>query len=304
MNVLIADDEPVSRRLLEILLNKWGYNVSVAADGEEAWRVLQGSTRFSIAILDWMMPGMDGVQVCRKIRQSETRPPMYVLLLTAKQATEDANGRYESVADDYLPKPYAAHELKARLRAARRIIELENQLEAARESIKVATTHDPLTGLWNRSAILEVLHREIHRARRQSSPLTVLMVDIERLKEINHQYGHLAGDAVLRETARRIRSNIRSYDSVGRTDGGQFVIVAPSCDHTGALNQSCRLHSKICQQAIKTFAGDFPLTVRLGIAVGCNNHQAHDFISAADSALAEARKTGKSSIIYDVHKPI
>jgi len=304
MNVLIADDEPVSRRLLEILLNKWGYNVSVAADGEEAWRVLQGSTRFSIAILDWMMPGMDGVQVCRKIRQSETRPPMYVLLLTAKQATEDANGRYESVADDYLPKPYAAHELKARLRAARRIIELENQLEAARESIKVATTHDPLTGLWNRSAILEVLHREIHRARRQSSPLTVLMVDIERLKEINHQYGHLAGDAVLRETARRIRSNIRSYDSVGRTDGGQFVIVAPSCDHTGALNQSCRLHSKICQEAIKTFAGDFPLTVRLGIAVGCNNHQAHDFISAADSALAEARKTGKSSIIYDVHKPI
>jgi len=304
MNVLIADDEPVNRRLLEILLNKWGYSVSVAVDGEQAWHILQTSARPSIAIIDWMMPGMDGVQLCRMIRQSETLPPIYVLLLTAKQATEGANGRYESVADDYLPKPYAAHELKARLRAARRIIELENQLEATRKSIQIATTHDPLTGLWNRSAILEILHREIHRARRFSSPLTVVMIDIEHLKEINHQYGHLAGDSALRETARRVRSSIRQYDSLGRSDGGQFVVISPCCDRSGALSQGGRLHSKICQQPIETYAGAFSLAARLGIAVGLDNHQAHDFISAADSALAEARKTGKASIIYDVHKLI
>lgn len=304
MNVLIADDEPVNRRLLEILLNKWGYSVTVAVDGEEAWHILQTSERPSMAIIDWMMPGIDGVQLCRMVRQSETRPPMYILLLTAKQATEDASGRYESVADDYLAKPYAAQELKARLRAARRIIELENQLEATRESIQVATTHDPLTGLWNRSAILEILHREIHRARRYNSPLAVVMIDIEHLKEINHQYGHLAGDSALREAARRIRSSIRQYDSLGRSDGGQFVIISPCCDRAGALSQGSRLHSTICQPSIETYAGTFSLSARLGIAVGCNNHQAHDFISAADSALAEARKTGKPSIIYDVHKLI
>lgn len=304
MNVLIADDEPVNRRLLEILLNKWGYSVSVAVDGKEAWRILETSVRPHIAIIDWMMPGMDGIQLCRMIRQSETWPPIYLLLLTAKQATEGENGRYESVADDYLPKPYAAHELKARLRAARRIIELENQLKATRENIQIANTHDPLTGLWNRSAVLEILHREIHRARRQGSPLAVLMVDIEHLKEINRQYGNLAGDSALREAARRIRSSIRQYDSLGRSDGGQFVIISPCCDHAGALSHCSRLQSKICQQSVETYAGSFPLAIRLGIAVGYNNHQAHDFISAADSALAEARKTGKTSIIYDVHKLI
>jgi diguanylate cyclase (GGDEF)-like protein len=304
MKVLIADDEPVNRRLLEILLNKWGYDVSVAVDGEEAWRALQTTTRPRIAILDWMMPGMDGVQVCRKIRQDETGPSMYMLLLTARQATEDANGRFESVADDYLPKPYAAHELKARLRAARRILELEDQLEAARKTIQIETTHDPLTGLWNRSSILEILHHEIHRARRQTSSLAVLMVDIEHLGEVNHRHGHLVGDAVLREAARRIRSSIRLYDSVGRYGGGQFVIVSPACDRPGALSQAHRVRSKICLEPIETFEGDVPLTVRVGIAVGCDNHQAHDLISAADGALAEARKTGEPALVYDIHKLI
>ena len=294
MEVLIADDEPVSRRLLEILLNKWGYKVTVTSDGEEAWHALQNGTCPRIAILDWMMPGMDGIQVCQKIRQHDTRSHTYVLLLTARQATEDANGRFEASADDYLAKPYAAQELKARLRAARRILELEDQLQAARDGIKVETTHDPLTGLWNRSSILEILHREIHRARRQGSSLAALMVDIDHLKQINHQHGHLAGDAVLREAARRIRSSIRLYDSMGRYGGGQFVIVSPACDGPGALSQAHRIRSNISQETIKTFEGDFPVTVSLGIAAGANHQQAHELISAADSALAEAKKAGRN----------
>jgi diguanylate cyclase (GGDEF)-like protein len=296
MKVLVADDEPVNRRLLEILLNKWGYEVSVAADGEEAWQHIQSSTNPRIAILDWMMPGMDGVEVCRKIREDKSRPPVYVLLLTAKQATEDANGRYESVADDYLAKPYSAHELKARLRSARRILELEDQLQEASDAIQIETTLDTLTGLWNRSSILEILHREIHRAGRNSSSLTVLMIDIDHLKDINHQHGHLAGDAVMREAARRMRSSIRIYDSLGRYSGGQFVIVSPDCDHSGAMSQAQRIQSKISQEEFKTFKGDFPVTISMGIVVGCNNHQAHELISAADAALAEAKKAGPNRI--------
>jgi diguanylate cyclase (GGDEF)-like protein len=292
LNILIADDEPVSRRLLEILLNKWGYGVTVATDGEEAWRALQNGSCPRIAILDWMMPGMDGIEVCKRIRQHESRLSVYVLLLTAKQATEDANGKFESVADDYLSKPYAAQELKARLRAARRIIELEDQLQGAREAMKIETTRDPLTGLWDRSSILEILHRELRRSRRQVSPLAVLMVDIDHLKQVNQSHGHLAGDAVLREAARRIRSSIRLYDSMGRYGGGQFVIVSPACDGTGGLSQAHRIRSKICQEAIHIFEGDFPITISLGIAVGGSNHQAHELISAAEKALAEAKKSG------------
>jgi diguanylate cyclase (GGDEF)-like protein len=294
MNVLIADDEPVSRRLLEILLKKWGYDVTSASDGEEAWRVLQNGVRPRIAILDWMMPGMDGVQVCRKIRQQEAVPFTYLLLLTARQATEDVNGKFESVADDYLAKPYAAQELRARLRAARRIIELEEQLQVARDTIKVETTHDPLTGLWNRSSILEILQHELFRGRRQGSTLAVLMVDIDHLKQINHQYGHLAGDAVLRVVARRIRSSIRLYDSMGWYGGGQLVIVSPVCDGPGALSQAERIRTKICAETIKTFEGDFPVTISLGIAISCNDRQAHELIPAADSALTEAKKRGRN----------
>lgn len=294
MNVLIADDEPVSRRLLEILLNKWGYDVIVTVDGKEAWCAMQNGSRPRIAILDWMMPGMDGVEVCQKIRQNESWPSTYVLLLTAKQATEDANGRFESVADDYLAKPYAAQELKARLRAARRIIELEDQLKTARKTIKIEASRDPLTGLWNRSSILEILHHELFWAQRLASPVAVLMVDIDHLKQINNQHGQLAGDAILREIARRIRSSIRLYDSMGRYDGGQFVILSPACDGTGALRQAHRIRSRICQESIKTFEGNFPVTISLGIAIGCNSHQAHQLISAADAALAEAQKHGRN----------
>ncbi len=296
MKVLVADDDPVNRRLLEILLNKWGFEVSVASDGEEAWRELQNPAYPRIAILDWMMPGMDGVQVCQKLRDDASLPSMYVLLLTAKQATEGANGRFESVADDYLSKPYAAHELKARLRAARRIIELEDQIEAARKNIKIETTHDPLTGLWNRSSVLEILHREIHRARRQNTPMAVLMIDVDHLKQINHQHGHLAGDAVMREAARRIRNCVRVYDSVGRYSGGQIVIVSPACDRSGAMSQAQRLQATVCREAFKTFKGDFPVTISLGIAVGCNNHQAHELISSAEAALAKAKKAGLSRV--------
>lgn len=296
MKVLVADDEPVNRRLLEILLSKWGYEVSVAADGKEAWRHLQGAGCPRIAILDWMMPELDGVEVCRKMRETRNRPPVYVLLLTAKQATEDANGRYESVADDYLPKPYSADELKARLRAAKRILELEDQLHEASEALQVETTRDTLTGLWNRSSILEILQREIHRGGRQNSFLTVLMIDIDDLRQINHQHGHLAGDAVMREAARRIRNSIRIYDSLGRYSGGQFVIVSPECDCSGAMSQAQKIQSIVSEEAFKTFKGDFPVTISTGVAVGSSSHQADELISAADAALAEARKAGPNRI--------
>lgn len=163
-----------------------------------------------------------------------------------------------------------------------------------RNAHKAETTHDPLTGLWNRSAILEILHREIHRSRRQGSHLAVLMADIDHIKQVNREHGNLAGDAVLRESARQIRSSIRIYDSMGRYGGGQFVIVSPPCDHTGALSQAHRVRSQICEGTIKTFEGDFPVTISIGIATVCSNHQAHEMVSAGDTVLAKAKKAGRN----------
>jgi len=296
MNVLIADDEPISRRLLEILLNKWGYDVTVASNGEEAWRLLQTKDRPKIAVLDWMMPGMDGIQVCQNIRQCENTSPTYVLLLTAKQEKEDMDNGFRAGADDYLAKPFAAQELKARLRAARRIIDLEEQLHMVQSALSIETTRDPLTGLWNRSSILEILHRELHRSRRQRSHVALVMADLDHLKQINHKYGHLAGDAVVRETSRRMRTSIRVYDSIGRYGGGQFVIVSPECDKAGALSQAERLRSRSNLQPIETFVGTLPVTISLGITVGNDEKQAHLLVSAAEAALAQAKRAGRDRV--------
>ncbi|HUZ47342.1 MAG TPA: diguanylate cyclase [Terriglobia bacterium] len=296
MNVLIADDEPISRRLLEILLNKWGYDVTVTSNGEEAWQLMQQKEHPKLAILDWMMPGMDGVQVCRKIRQGENGSPTYILLLTAKQEKEDMDGGFRAGADDYLAKPFAAQELKARLRAAKRIVDLEEQLRSVQKTLNIESTLDPLTGLWNRSSILEILHRELHRSRRQRSTIALVMADIDHLRQINLQYGHLAGDAVLREASRRMRGCIRLYDSMGRYGGGQFIIVSPACDQPGALCQAERLRSRTSQQPIETFEGPLPITVSLGVAVGNDEKQAHLLISSAEAALAEAKKSGHNRV--------
>ncbi len=296
MDVLIADDEPISRRLLEILLNKWGYDVTVAPDGNTAWQFLQAKGHPKIAILDWMMPGMDGIELCQKIRQCETTSLTYVLLLTAKQEREDREQGLRAGADDYLVKPYAAHELRARLRTAARILDLEDQLLSARQALSVETTHDPLTGLWNHSAILEVLHRELHRSRRQSSSLSLVMADLDRLSQINHTYGHLVGDAVLRETSRRMRSSIRVYDYMGRYDGGQFAIVSPACDQKGAMSQAERLRTRTNQQPVETFEGMLAVTVSFGIASGCDEKEAHHLISSAEAALAQAKQAGRDRV--------
>jgi len=296
MNVLIADDEPISRRLLEILLNKWGYDVTVTSSGEEAWQMLQPKEHPKIAILDWMMPGMDGIQVCQKVRKSASTSPTYILMLTAKQEKEDREEGFRAGADDYLPKPFAAQELKARLRAARRIIDLEEQLRSAQQALSVETTHDSLTGLWNRSSILEFLHRELHRSRRQSSRMALVMADLDRLQEINYTHGHLAGDAVLREMSRRMRNSIRDYDFMGRYAGGQFAIVSPSCDRPGALSQAERLRALTNRQPIETFEGTLAVTVSFGVAVGRDEKQAHLLVSAAEAALAQAKKAGRDRV--------
>ncbi len=296
MNILIADDDPVTRRLLEAHLVKWGYEVVAASNGTEAWEVLEKDDHPTLAILDWMMPGKDGVQVCRAIRKRGKEPYIYIVLLTGRGQRQDIIEGLDAGADDYLTKPFDPYELRARVRAGARIIELQEQLIVAREALRLEATHDSLTGLWNRSAILENLHREIARGERDASPVGVLMADIDHFKTINDTHGHPAGDAVLREVARRLRSSIRPYDEIGRYGGEEFLIVTPGCGATNALKQAERLRARVGINPVEIFEGAVPVTLSVGVVASEGRNVADSIIRAADEALYRAKSSGRNRV--------
>jgi two-component system cell cycle response regulator len=295
MRVLAAEDNPVFQSMLRTMLTKWGYDALIARDGVEAWNVLQGGNAPRLAILDWMMPGIDGVEVCRRVRGANREPYRYILLLTARTDAQDLVEGMEAGADDYLTKPFNAHELRVRLRAGCRILDLQEQLLHAREALRDQATHDGLTNLLNRSAIMEVLRNEIARAEREHQPLSLLMLDLDRFKNINDTYGHLNGDAVLREAAQRMRRAGRRYDSVGRYGGEEFLVVLPGCDLANARSQAERLRETV---AATTFgSGSQPLRVTISVGVSCaHDYDADTLICEADEALYRAKSAGRNRV--------
>lgn len=300
MRILIAEDDPVSRRLLEAKLVKWGYDVIVTCDGNEALKALQGEDAPGLAILDWMMPVMDGVEVCRRVRKGRKEPYTYIILLTALHREEDLVTGMEAGADDYISKPFKTNELKVRLRAGRRIIELQNELIAARESLRVKAAHDPLTGLLNHEEILRVLKLEMDRTERKGESVGVIMADFDHFKDINDTYGHMAGDLVLRIVADRMRSSIRSFDSIGRYGGEEFLVVLPGCDENGATASAERLRACVSGDLIDTPEGMIPVTVSLGVTAsgGKIMKDVNGVIRDADEALYRAKRNGRNRVEF------
>jgi diguanylate cyclase (GGDEF)-like protein len=296
VRLLIAEDDPVSRRLLEATLTKWGYQVIACPDGTAAWQALQRSDAPSLAILDWMMPGMDGVQVCREVRMRAREPYIYLILLTAKNQKSDIITGLEAGADDYIIKPFDANELRMRLRAGRRILDLQAELIFAREELREQATRDSLTRLWNRAAILEILQRELGRAKRSSTALSIILADLDHFKRINDTYGHLAGDAVLREAARRMRSAIRPYDEIGRYGGEEFLLVLPNCDVSDAITLGERLREAVGEEAMLLAEGIIPVTLSLGVMTSDEIEDMQMFIAAADAALYRAKDSGRNRL--------
>ena len=296
MKILIAEDDPVLRRLLEARLTKWGYEVVVASDGLEAWQALQADGAPQLAILDRMMPAMDGIELCQKIRHEGKDHYTYIILLTALDQDKDLVTGMDAGADDYITKPFKVNELEVRLRAGRRIIELQTELIAAREALREKAARDPLTGLWNHEEILGILEHELDRARREGRALGVILTDLDHFKKVNDSFGHLAGDAVLRAAAKRMSATIRSYDAIGRFGGEEFLVVLPGCDAKCAAASAERLRLCIATDAMDTPAGMIPATVSLGVAangIGMS-HNAASIFQAADSALYRAKEKGRN----------
>jgi diguanylate cyclase (GGDEF)-like protein len=301
MRILIADDDVVSRRFLAKTLEKWNYEVVAACDGNEAWDLLERDDAPQLVVLDWMMPGKTGPIVCAEVRARAREPYTYILLLTARSDKQDLVEGMESGADDYIAKPFDTQELKVRLRAGRRILDLQTELLAAREALRVQATHDPLTCLWNRFAILDILTRELNRAIREQTGLGVVMVDLDHFKNVNDSYGHLAGDAVLREAARRMQDSLRSYDAVGRYGGEEFLVVLPGSTDSSALHLAERLRETICSQSIDFPEGSLRASISLGVTAWSRGvpPTPEMLIHAADDALYHAKALGRNRVEWN-----
>jgi diguanylate cyclase (GGDEF)-like protein len=295
MRILLAEDNATFRQMLQDALARWGYEVTVAADGLAAWQALQGPDAPRLAVLDWVMPGLDGLQLCRLLRQQPATPYTYLLLLTARADREDIVGGLEAGADDYLVKPIDVQELRARLRTGRRILDLQQRLLEAHEGLRHQATHDPLTGVWNRAAVLDSLDRELARGRREGRPVGLVLADVDHFKRVNDSYGHPAGDAVLREVARRLGHALRPYDTLGRYGGEEFLVVLPDCDAAGTLHLAERLRQVVRESAVDVPDGMIPVTVSLGAASSSPGGPADApaLIWAADRALYRAKGLGR-----------
>jgi two-component system, cell cycle response regulator len=294
--ILIAEDDPVSRRVLQAFLAKWGFEVVSALDGAEAARILATEDAPQLAILDWMMPGIEGPQVCRRVRERTDRPYTYILLLTARTQKEDVFLGLESGADDYLTKPFDAQELRARLHVGQRILGLQSGLIAAREELRFQATHDPLTDLWNHAVVIDAMDREVSRQIREGGSFGIILLDLDHFKRVNDTYGHLAGDAVLKETARRITASVRPYDIVGRYGGEELLIVVPSCDGPDVMRLAERIRDAIGSVPFNTDAGAIHVTASCGVCVGGRNKSldSQALLQMADQALYRAKRNGRN----------
>lgn len=296
MKILIADDDAVSRKIMERMLQQIGYEVEVAANGRQALEKLLVPDGPRLALLDWMMPGLDGSQVCERLRSAGNGRYVYVTLLTSRDSSEDLVAGLEAGADDYLIKPCKPAEIKARLRTGQRILQLEDTLVAAREDMRFRATHDALTSIWNRAAVLEFLRDSLGRP----EALAVLLADIDHFKSFNDLHGHLTGDAVLGEVAARLRAGVRAEDGIGRYGGEEFLIVLRRCPGQSLAERAEQVRQAIAAQPFHANGKALQLTLSIGAVVRPEGESAcsvESILHCADEALYQAKRAGRNRVI-------
>ncbi len=302
--VMIAEDDPMFRRILQSWLREWGYEVTVVEDGAQAWESLQQEPSPELLILDWVMPEVNGPELCRRIRERGGSPYQYIMLVTGKDAKQDIVTGFDAGADDYITKPIDRDELQARLRVGNRILSLQRGLIAAREEVAFQATHDLLTGIWNRRAVLDCMFRECQRAFRAHESIAVLMLDVDHFKRINDTYGHLAGDEILREVANRLVQNVRSFDIVGRYGGEEFLVVLPGCDDYRIHPSADRLRAAIASEPMAFDRERITITASIGATVvsAYLDVAQTEILLAADKALYEAKNNGRNRVEVASHR--
>ena len=297
--VLIAEDDAVTRLILLNWIQGWGYECAVATNGNEAWEILQQERPPELVIMDWVMPGMDGIELCRRLRDKSREYYHYILMITGRTDPLDVVHALESGADDCISKPFDESDLRARLIVAGRILALQNELIHSREELRVQSMRDALTGLWNRTAFFDLFKRELDRAERTQGQTGLLLLDLDNFKRINDTIGHLAGDTVLQEAARRLKQTIRSYDFVGRYGGEEFFILLPGCDKDQLCQRSETIRTVICNEPFPLNNGEIGVTLSIGAVVAPTTAGSiWDVLAVADVALYRAKTAGRNCSVY------
>lgn len=300
--ILVADDEPINRSLIQRRLERAGYRILTAENGREAVEKTLAAMP-DLVILDVMMPVMDGLEACRRLKDDETTRDIPVIFLSARDETEVKVSGLSLGANDYISKPFKAEELLARVDVAMR---LKHERDGLRASAEEARAHaelaqeravtDALTGLLNRYGLQRALAREHAEARRYERPLACLMIDLDNFKKINDTHGHSAGDTALQQVATILTEAVRRSDMVFRHGGEEFLVLLPETDLEGAA----ALAEKIRAAASSRLFGDgehvFSLTLSVGAANLCGNESGNDMIARADLALYQAKEQGRNRV--------
>jgi diguanylate cyclase (GGDEF)-like protein len=289
MKILLVEDSYIDRHKVGGYLTDWGLDHVAVGSGTEAVKLLESAEPPTMALLDWLLPGLDGIDICRRIRKLGNGSYIYTVMLTSKNRKQDLLMAMEAGADDYLSKPVDPSELRARIMAGKRILELQ-------QSLRFAATHDFLTGLLNRSEILAALQREFSRSGREGKSATVILADIDHFKRVNDSLGHAAGDEVLKEVARRMKSDLRPYDVVGRYGGEEFLIILPGCDLPNGVRRAEQIRNQIANEPVHTPAGPVSATVSMGVTVTTFGPDltSAEILQQADVSLYRAKNNGRN----------
>jgi diguanylate cyclase (GGDEF)-like protein len=306
-HILIAEDDPISRSLLEMYLKQEGYSCVSAKNGREALD-LYNTQPFSIVITDWLMPEMDGTALCRAIRDHDEDHYTFIILLTSLNSPEALIEGLEAGADDFIVKPVNPAELRVRLKGCRRILDLENSLKQSLDEIRELSIHDSLTGAFNRCYLDQQLEREIQRADRYQHPLSIILCDLDNFKHINDTYGHQAGDQVLKRCVRNISQSIRNnIDWVARYGGEEFIIALPETDASGCKSVAERMRERIAFIPDGAEGSELKISASFGIVtiipdLKSAQISAHDLIQRADVCMYQAKQAGRNCVVAE--KPV
>ena len=295
--VAIVDDDAAIRRLVKLFLHRAGYDTIECMTGEEARKELLERS-WDIAVLDRKLPDMDGLRLAQEIKaRSETRA-RYIVMLTGEDEQADKIEGLEMGADDYITKPFQYPELLARIRAGKRIVDLQNELLESNRRLELLSITDGLTKLHNHRHFQDELARAFDEAQRYQRPLSLAMIDIDFFKKFNDTYGHAAGDDVLKQVAQIYRSSVRSTDLVARYGGEEFAVMMPETALEDAITFAEKIRHVIETTPLKTQAGEVHATVSLGVAsIPLSRiNSAKELIVAADKALYRAKRNGRNQV--------
>lgn len=284
------------------MLRKSGHEVVETSNGAQAWDALRQKQPPSLAILDWMMPEMDGVDVIRNVRSLNTDLPTYIIMLSGRGEKADIITGLAAGADDYIAKPFDPGELAARIDVGRRLIEMQTRLNEARLALAHEATHDALTGTLNRRAILDALSHEIAREKRHPVGLTVGICDIDHFKGVNDAHGHLIGDEVLYGFVRLLQGKLREYDLLGRFGGEEFVVITPGLGLEDSAALYRRFLEVVAENPIPTQAGDVRITISIGVATWKPEQKMDALLTEADTALYRAKNEGRNRVCLSAER--